>query len=151
MRHQELGAAGLFSFTPQPFGFHAERKNHVDRQTRQGRMSIPVVERKQFMVGKYEVIAQPIQHSAHMLRYTVYLDKTRIGAMVSMPSESDCRFLEEPPIVPPLKIFYVTSKPGRPKKNARPAAAPLEKDQPGYREPIPSDVPVEGMVQRGDG
>jgi len=93
MRHQELGAAGLFSFTPQPFGFHAERKNHVDRQTRQGRMSIPVVERKQFMVGKYEVIAQPIQHSAHMLRYTVYLGGKRIGAMASLPSESDCNAL----------------------------------------------------------
>jgi hypothetical protein len=37
-----------------------------------------------------------------------------------MPSESDCRFLESPPPVPPLKAFYVTSRPGRPKKNAPP-------------------------------
>ena len=75
-------------------------------------MSIPV-DSKRFMVGKYEVIAQPLPHSVHMLRYTVFLHKTRIGAMVSVPTESDCRFLEKPPIVPPLKIFYVTHRPGR--------------------------------------
>jgi hypothetical protein len=107
-------------------------------------MSTPVTERRQFMVGKYEVIAKPIPHSAHMLRYTVYVGKTRIGAMVSMPSESDCRFLECPPVVPPLKIFYVTSKPGRPKKNARPPV-PVEKEQLPRREEIPSDVPIEGL------
>ena len=33
-----------------------------------------------------------------------------------MPSEADCLYLEKPPIVPPLKTFYVTSRPGRPKK-----------------------------------
>lgn len=107
-------------------------------------MSIPVADRKQFMVGKYEVIAEPVPHSAHMLRYTVYLDKTRIGAMVSVPTESDCRFLEKPPVVPPLKIFYVTSRPGRPKKDAKPAVA-LERDQPGFREKLPSDVPLDGV------
>src|SRR6185312_16105963 len=42
----------------------------------------------------------------------------RLGAFLSMPTESDCRFLESPPVVPPLKIFQVTYRPGRPKKNA---------------------------------
>jgi len=112
-------------------------------------MSIPVVERKQFMVGKYEVIAQPIPHSTHMLRYTVYLHKTRIGAMVSVPTESDCLFLEKPPVVPPLKIFYVTSRPGRPKKGAKPAVV-LERHQPGFREELPSDVPLDGIGKPED-
>ena len=80
-------------------------------------MSIPTLERKRFMVGKYEIIAQPIPNSAHMLRYNVFVDGNRIGALLSMPTESDCRFLENPPPVPPLKIFRVTHRPGRPKKN----------------------------------
>lgn len=114
-------------------------------------MTIPVVERGRFMVGKYEVIAEPIPHSRHMLRYTVYLNKTRIGATVSVPSESDCRFLEKPPVVPPLKIFYVTSRPGRPKKGAKPAVAvALERDQPGYRESLPSDVSLDGIGKPQD-
>ena len=54
-------------------------------------------DRKRFMVGKYEIIAQPIANSAHMLRYTVFVDGNRIGALLSMPTESDCRFLEAPP------------------------------------------------------
>ena len=113
-------------------------------------MSIPVVERKRFMVGKYEVIAQPLPHSVQMLRYTVYLDKTRIGAMVSVPTESDCRFLEKPPVVPPLKIFYVTSRPGRPKKGAKPPPVPLERNQPGFREALPSDVSLDGLTRPED-
>jgi hypothetical protein len=39
-----------------------------------------------------------------------------------MPTESDCRFLESPPAVPPVKIFQVVYRPGRPKKGALPAA-----------------------------
>lgn len=102
--------------------------------------------RRRFMVGKYEIVAEPIPHSRQMQRYTVYVGKTRIGAMVSVPSESDCQFLEKPPVVPPLKPFYVTSKPGRPKKSAAPKpAAPLEREQPGYRESLPSDVSLDGM------
>jgi hypothetical protein len=31
----------------------------------------------------------------------------RIGATVSVPTESDCRFLEKPPVVPPL-VFRAT-------------------------------------------
>ncbi|HLS85561.1 MAG TPA: hypothetical protein VK043_04625 [Burkholderiales bacterium] len=57
-----------------------------------------------------------------MLRYTVFLGKNRLGALASMPSEADCRYLEKPPVVPPLKIFYVTSRPGRPKKGTKPAS-----------------------------
>ena len=112
-------------------------------------MSLRAAERARFMVGKYEVIAEPIPHSRHMLRYNVYVGKTRIGAMVSVPSESDCQFLEKPPVVPPLKIFYVTSKPGRPKKSAKPAV-PLEREQPGFREAIPADVSLDGMRTDGD-
>jgi hypothetical protein len=111
-------------------------------------MSAPVVGPSRFRVGKYDVVAEPIPYSRQMLRYTIYVGKTRIGAMVSVPSESDCRFLEKPPVVPPLKIFYVTSRPGRPKKNARPPA-PLERNTPGYREELPSDVSLDGLGKPG--
>lgn len=112
-------------------------------------MSVPVAGRQQFMVGKYEVIARPLPHSVHMLCYTVYLHKLRIGSMVSMPTESDCRFLEKPPVVPPLKIFYVTHRPGRPKKGAKPPAAP-ERNQPALREELPSDVSLDGLRRSED-
>ena len=95
-------------------------------------MSIPVIERKRFMVGKYEIIAHPVPYSAHMLRYTVFVDRKRIGSLLSVPTESDCRFLEKPPIVPPLKIFHLTNRPGRPKKGSRPPAQP-ESRSPGRR------------------
>ena len=74
---------------------------------------------KHFKVGKYDIRAQPAAGSAHMLRYTVMLNGKRLGALLSMPAESDCRFLESPPKVPPLKIFQVTFRPGRPKKGTR--------------------------------
>ena len=76
--------------------------------------------RQRFMLGKYEIIAQPIAGSAHMLRYTVFVGGRRIGATASMPTESDCRYLERPPVVPPLKPFQVFYRPGRPKKGAHP-------------------------------
>jgi hypothetical protein len=79
--------------------------------------------RSRFTVGKYEVIAQPIPGSAHMLRYTVFLKGTRIGAMASFPTESDCKFLESPPPVPPVKPFQVFYRPGRPKKGTQPPSA----------------------------
>ncbi len=69
-----------------------------------------------FKVGKYDVIAQPAAGSAHMLRYTVLLQGRRLGAQLSMPCESDCRFMEAPPAVPPLRIYSVTYRPGRPRK-----------------------------------
>jgi len=65
-------------------------------------MTIPTIEGRRFSVGKYDIIAKPIPQSAHMLRYTVMLDGKRLGALLSMPTESDCRFLESPPKVPPL-------------------------------------------------
>jgi hypothetical protein len=76
-------------------------------------------ERRQFKIGKYDIVAQPACGSMHMLRYRVLLNGKRLGALLSMPTESDCRFLEAPPKVPPLKIFSVTYRPGRPKKGAQ--------------------------------
>ena len=105
-------------------------------------MSIPVIERKRFMVGKYEVIAHPVPHSAHMLRYTVFVDRKRIGSLLSVPTESDCRFLEKPPIVPPLKIFHRTNRPGRPKKGSRPPAQPESRTPSAPREELPADVAI---------
>lgn len=86
-------------------------------------MSIPTVEGRRFSVGKYDIVGTPIPYSAHMLRYTVFVDGKQIGAMASLPSESDCRFLEKPPIVPPLVPFQYLYRPGRPKKGAPPRAA----------------------------
>ncbi len=81
------------------------------------------IERKRFKVGKYDILAQPAPGSMHMLRYTVMLEGRKIGSLLSVPSESDCRFMESPPVVPPLKIFSVTFRPGRPKKGTvRPSA-----------------------------
>ncbi len=88
-------------------------------------MSIPVAERRQFKVGAYDVIAQPIPGSSHMLRYIVMLNGKRIGALASFPTESDCRFMEKPPTVPPLKPF-VYYRPGRPKKGTGPSQAPTD-------------------------
>lgn len=107
-------------------------------------MSIPTIERTQFKVGKYEIVGQPIPHSAHMLRYTVFLDGRRLGAMASVPSESDCRFLESPPIVPPLVTFHTAYRPGRPKKGAPPrtmADAPMP-----AREELPQDLPLPSPI-----
>ncbi|HTG98384.1 MAG TPA: hypothetical protein VL982_13140 [Burkholderiales bacterium] len=87
---------------------------------------------KQFKVGKYDILAQPAAGSAHMLRYTVMLNGRRLGALLSMPAESDCQFLESPPKVPPLKIFQVTFRPGRPKKGTR---RPDENGEDGPRIP----------------
>jgi hypothetical protein len=82
-------------------------------------MAIPSLERRQFKVGKYDILAQPAAGSLHMMRYTVMLNGKRLGALLSVPTESDCRFLEAPPPVPPLKIFQVTYRPGRPKKGTQ--------------------------------
>jgi len=73
---------------------------------------------RRFKIGKYDVIARPAAGSAQMLRYTVMLKGRHLGAQLSMPCESDCRFMEAPPPVPPLKIFSVTFRPGRPRKGA---------------------------------
>jgi len=57
-------------------------------------MTIPTLDGRCFMVGKFEIRAAPIAQSAQMLRYTVCLDGKAIGAMASVPSEADCRSLE---------------------------------------------------------
>jgi len=44
---------------------------------------------------------------------------SRRGAPEGVPKEPACRFLEKPPVVPPLKIFS-SYRPGRPKKGSRP-------------------------------
>ena len=103
-------------------------------------MSIPRVAGSRFNVGKYVVVAEPIPHSAHMLRYTVMLNGKRLGALLSVPTESDCRFLEAPPAVPPVKIFQVTHRPGRPKKNATPPAA-QSLSEPAHRGLRHDDLP----------
>lgn len=100
-------------------------------------MTIPTIDGRRFTVGKYEIVATPIPHSAHMLRYTVYLGGRRLGALASQPTESDCRFLEDPPEVPPLKIYSITYRPGRPKKSAAPRAYEAA---PVPREEIPSGI-----------
>ena len=82
-------------------------------------MALPMRERQKYRIGKYDIVAQPAAGSMHMLRYTVLLNGKRLGALLSVPTESDCRFLESPPVVPPLKIYSVTFRPGRPKKNAQ--------------------------------
>jgi hypothetical protein len=60
-------------------------------------MTLPSIEGRQFTIGKYEIRATPIAHSAQMLRYTVFVAGRRIGSLASMPNESDCRALEYPP------------------------------------------------------
>jgi len=75
---------------------------------------------RQYKLGKYDIVAQPAAGATHMLRYCVFVDGKRLGALLSVPTESDCRFLEAPPEVPPLKIFAVTFRRGRPRKDAPP-------------------------------
>jgi hypothetical protein len=84
------------------------------------------VEILQYKLGKYDIVAKPLQGSAHMLRYTVMLNGKRLGALMSVPTESDCRFMESPPAVPPLRIFALTNRPGRPKKGAARISTPGE-------------------------
>lgn len=107
-------------------------------------MTIPTVVGRRFSVGKYDVIATPIAHSAHMLRYTVFIGGRRIGAMASEPNESDCRFLESPPATPPLVPYQNIYRPGRPKKGTPPRTAdtlppPREELPHGMAFPAPTD------------
>ena len=83
---------------------------------------------RRYKLGKYEIVAQPATGSTHMLRYTVLLDGKRLGALFSVPCESDCRFIESPPPVPPLRIFNVTYRPGRPKKGTVRPEVPAGED-----------------------
>ena len=107
--------------------------------------------RKRFMIGKYEIIAQPIPGSAHMLRYTVFLAGRRIGATASMPTESDCRYLERPPVVPPLKPFQVFYRPGRPKKGATPPQPVVDAHHAIPRDEIPAGISIPAAGRSEDG
>ena len=107
--------------------------------------------RKRFMIGKYEIIAQPIPGSAHMLRYTVFVAGRRIGATASMPTESDCRYLERPPVVPPLKPFQVFYRPGRPKKGATPPQPAVDVNHGMAREDIPAGISIPAAGRSEDG
>lgn len=86
-------------------------------------MRHPALARKRYRIGKYEIVAQPIADAAHMFRYTVFVDGTRIGSRASVPSESDCLLMEKPPVVPPLVPYQVVYRPGRPKKGSAPRSA----------------------------
>ena len=108
-------------------------------------------ERKRFMIGKYEIIAQPIPGSAHMLRYTVFVAGRRIGATASMPTESDCRYLERPPVVPPLKPFQVFYRPGRPKKGAAPRQPVIDVHHGAPRDDIPAGISIPIPNRSDDG
>jgi hypothetical protein len=100
-------------------------------------MSIPTPAGRRFSIGKYDIVATPLPHSMHMLRYTVYVAGRRLGALASAPTESDCRFLEDPPPVPALKVFTILYRPGRPKKGAAPR---VYEAAPAPREELPSDM-----------
>lgn len=103
-------------------------------------MSIPVIQAKRFMVGDYEIIAHPIPYSTHMLRYSVFRNGKRIGGLASVPTESDCRFLENPPAVPPLRTYSVIYRPGRPKKGAKPPTAEADKAYRHSTEELPHGI-----------
>ena len=105
--------------------------------------------RSRFMVGKYEIIAQPISGSAHMLRYTVFFKGARIGAMASVPTESDCRFLENPPPVPPVKPFQVFYRPGRPKKGSQPPSH-ADRNLGTTHEELPAGLTIPALEKSGD-
>jgi hypothetical protein len=98
-----------------------------------------------FKVGKYDVIAEPMLGSAQMLRYTVLVNDRRIGALASRPTESDCRFLEKPPAVPPVKPYQIYYRPGRPKKgtpargSAESGAAQAQEDLTGAIHLLPGE------------
>src|SRR5258708_35702362 len=89
-----------------------------------------MLERRQYRLGKYDIVAQPATGSMHMLRYTVFVDGKRVGALLSVPTESDCSFLEAPPKVPPLKGFSVPFRRGRPRKGTRARAGNEEESAP---------------------
>ena len=46
-------------------------------------------DRRQFKIGKYDIIAQPASGSAHMLRYTVMLNDKRLPSRIDSGRFSD--------------------------------------------------------------
>ncbi len=112
-------------------------------------MALPAVERRNFKIGKYDIVAQPAFGSAHMLRYTVLFNGKRLGALLSVPTESDCKFLESPPPVPPVKPFQVFYRPGRPKKGAQPPSA-ADRGNGMSHEDLTSGIPLPALEKSPD-
>ena len=87
-----------------------------------------------------------------MQRYTVFSMGRRIGATVSLPTESDCLFLESPPPVPPLKPYLYYPR-GRPKKGVAPPSSITALLETGNhtvpREDMPEGVPLRGLTEPG--
>jgi hypothetical protein len=79
----------------------------------------------------------------------VFFKGARIGAMASMPTESDCRFLENPPPVPPVKPFQVFYRPGRPKKGSQPASA-ADRAPAMAHEDLSSELPLPALEKPAD-
>jgi len=79
----------------------------------------------------------------------VFLAGRRIGATASMPTESDCRYLERPPVVPPLKPFQVFYRPGRPKKGAQPPSA-VDRGNGLAHEDLTAGIPLPAMEKSAD-
>jgi len=52
-----------------------------------------MLERKQYKLGKYDIVRSRRTLDAH-LRYTVMLEAGGSARLLSVPTESDCRFLE---------------------------------------------------------
>ena len=102
------------------------------------------------MVGKYEIRSEPLPGSIHMRRYTVFSMGLRIGTMVSLPTESDCLYLENPPSVPPLKPYFF-HRPGRPKKGVAPPSIIAAVFEAGIhtvpREDLPEGAPFRGLTE----
>jgi len=116
------------------------------KKPRAGRRTLVDVRgREWFAVGKYRVLSEPLPGAMQMRRYSIFSDGRRIGATVSMPTESDCLHLERPRPVPPLKPFFVAYRPGRPKKGATPPAAAAtfsERAHTVSREDLPPGAPI---------
>jgi hypothetical protein len=109
------------------------------------RMLVDVPGREWFAVGKYRVLSEPLPGAMQMRRYSIFSGGRRIGATVSVPTESDCLHLERPRPVPPLKPFFVAYRPGRPKKGATPPAATSafsERAHTVSREDLPPGAPI---------
>jgi len=75
-------------------------------------MTIPTVPAGASSVGKYDIIATPIPYSLICLRYAYSSMASASGRRQGLPSESDCKFLESPPVVPPLVPFQYVYRPG---------------------------------------
>lgn len=118
------------------------------------RTLVDVPRREWFAVGKYRVLSEALPGSMQMRRYSIFSNGRRIGATVSMPTESDCLHLERPPAVPPLKPFFVAYRPGRPKKGATPPAAAAgfpEGAQAVAREDLPPGAPIREFAPSEEG